>query len=254
MLTNDDFFSYLMAEYNQPFSGWDFSYLAGRRRTFRPEDTWDYMGTVKAAIIDARSLLDMDTGGGELLSSLQPLPPYTCATEGYAPNVALARQRLEPLGVKVYEVDESDFLPFADDKFDLVINRHGAYEPREVMRVLKSGKRFITQQVGEETNAKLHELLGRVKPDSNWDLAHAVGGLKAVEGWHILEQREELLITRYYDVGAIVYYLKAVAWEIPDFSVEKYFDKLLEVRDLIEANGFVEVPFHQFFIVAEKGA
>lgn len=253
-MTNDDFFAYLMAEYNQPFSGWDFSYLAGRRRTFRPDDTWDYMGTVKAAINDARSLLDMATGGGEYLSSLQPLPLYTCATEGYAPNVTLARQRLEPLGVKVYEVDESDLLPFADNVFDLVINRHGAYEPREVMRVLKSGKRFITQQVGGQTNDKLHELLGGVKPGSDRDLAHAVSEMKAVEGWQILEQREEVLVTRYYDVGAIVYYLKAVSWEIPDFSVEKYFDKLVEVRDLIEANGYVEVPFHQFFIVAEKGA
>ncbi len=36
-----------------------------------------------------------------------------------------------------------------------------------------------------------------------------------------------------YDVGAIVYYLKAVPWEIPDFSVEKYFDKLQEIHKLI---------------------
>ncbi len=56
-----------------------------------------------------------------------------------------------------------------------------------------------------------------------------------------------------YDVGAIVYYLKAVPWEILDFSVEKYFDKLQEIHKLIHSSKYVDVLFHQFFIVAQKG-
>lgn len=35
-----------------------------------------------------------------------------CAMEGPAPNVILARQRLEPLGVEVYDVPNSKTLPF----------------------------------------------------------------------------------------------------------------------------------------------
>jgi hypothetical protein len=82
-----------------------------------------------------------------------------------------------------------------------------------------------------------------------WNLAAAVEGL-AAGGFQIIEQREELFTTRYLDVGALVYYLKAVSWEIPDFSVDRYFDKLLEIHALILAEGYVDIPFHQFFIRA----
>jgi SAM-dependent methyltransferase len=242
----------LIAEYNQPFAGWDFSYLAGRREIIRPISTWDYKSAVVAAMSKAQSMLDMGTGGGEYLASLQPLPPHTYATEGYAPNVPVARQRLEPLGIKVYKVRGDDHLPFEDNQFDLVINRHEAYSPGEVLRVVKPGGRFITQQVGGKANLTLHTLLGDDVQETHWDLGYAVKELEAA-GWQIVEKREEFPITRYYDVGAIVWYLKAIPWEIPDFSVEKYFDKLQEIHELISSNGYVDVLFHQFFIVAQRG-
>lgn len=46
------------------------------------------------------------TGEGKFLSSLSPLPKHTYATEAYIPNIQVVRNRLEPLGVKVYEVKE----------------------------------------------------------------------------------------------------------------------------------------------------
>lgn len=209
-------------------------------------------------------MLDMGTGGGEKLVSFaaqQLLPEHTSATEGYAPNVAVARQRLAPLGVTVYEVNDDHHLPFADNSFDLIINRHASYDPREVSRILKPDCLFITQQVGDQTNRRLHELLEREKPGGYvyagapqkhaWNLTFAVQQLEHA-GWRVLSQQEEFFPTRYYDVGAIVYYLKAIPWEIPDFSVEKYFDRLVEVHHLIQREGYVEVPFHQFFIVAQK--
>lgn len=82
-----DLRAYLLAEYEQPFSGWDFSRLAGRRESLRPHDTWDYTATVRRAMGGATALLDMDTGGGEFLATLAPLPPDTVAIEGYPPNV-----------------------------------------------------------------------------------------------------------------------------------------------------------------------
>src|SRR6266571_2686158 len=49
-------------------------------------------------------------------------------------------------------------------------------------------------------------------------------------GWHIVEQKEHFFITRFYDTGALVYYLKAIPWEVPDFSIDKYFDKLVAIH------------------------
>jgi protein-L-isoaspartate O-methyltransferase len=83
----------------------------------------------------AESMLDMGTGGGERLASLQPLPKVTYATEAYAPNVPIARKRLEPLGVKVVQIMSDDNLPFANKTFDLIINHHEAYSVKEVYRI-----------------------------------------------------------------------------------------------------------------------
>ena len=49
----------------------------------------------------ASSLLDIGTGGGEFLSSLQALPQIVYATEVYKPNMPIARKRLSSLGVEV---------------------------------------------------------------------------------------------------------------------------------------------------------
>ena len=250
-LSHEDLHALWTAEYNQPFAGWDFSYLAGRRITLEAEDAWDYTASVVAAIAHARSLLDMDTGGGEFLASLPWRPRQTYATEGYGPNLLLARGRLAPLDVEVVEVHDMAHLPFADGQFDVVTNRHGAYDPHELRRVLQADGIFITQQVGSQTNRRLHELLGDSSPAGDWCLAEAVSGLEAA-GFRIIEQREAFHSTRFSDVGAIVYYLKAVPWEIQDFSVDRYFDKLVEIHVLIQADGYIEVPFHQFFVQARK--
>lgn len=262
-MTNDEFYNYLVTEYNMPFAGWDMSYLKGRSVDLHTEPRWDYTATVLSAMHGIETMLDMGTGGGERLASLasvQSLPSRTYATEGYVPNIAVARERLEPLGVTVVAIDDDARLPFADEQFDLIINRHASYDAHEVLRVLKPGHRFITQQVGDQTNRRLHELFGYEPKDTfypgaeqkhAWNLDYAVRELQDAV-WQISEQEEEFYTTRYYDVGAIVYYLKAIPWEIPDFSVEKYFDKLLEIDELIERDGYVDVLFHQFFMVAQK--
>jgi SAM-dependent methyltransferase len=240
-----------ISEYNRPFEGWDFSYLAGRRSVINSQNTWDYVDHVLAAVDGARAMLDMDTGGGEMLAGLSRRPPLVSATEGYAPNVPVARARLAPLGVDLVEVRDVAHLPFADGQFDLITNRHGSYEPREVWRVLAPGGLFITQQVGSQTNRRLHDLLAHPAPASTWSVATAESALRAV-GFHILEQHEDFPITRYTDVGAIVYYLKAIAWEVPDFSVDRYFDKLIDLHTLIQAEGPLDVAFHIFFIKARR--
>lgn len=259
----DTFFNTLIAEYHHPFNGWDFSYLNGRWVDLHQQYHWDYAQIVTSAMKGAQKMLDMRTGGGERLAQYLAIQPVAevSATEGYAPNISAARQRLAPLGVTVYEVQD-DRLPLPDASLDLIINRHGSYKASEVQRVLKPGKCFITQQVGDQTNHRLHELLGSTPPQqppvhpgpderSAWNLASAVGELEA-GGWQIREQQEEVYPTRYYDVGAIVYYLKAVPWVVPGFTVERFFDQLVRIRDRIEHEGFLEVLFHQFLIVAQR--
>ena len=70
-------------------------------------------------------MLDIDTGGGEFLRSIAPLPSRSAALESYPPNVAVARNNLAPLGVAVREVAVGAAWPFDGQSFDLILNRHG---------------------------------------------------------------------------------------------------------------------------------
>ncbi|MFP4497942.1 MAG: class I SAM-dependent methyltransferase [Vulcanimicrobiota bacterium] len=247
------FYNWLKIEYNKLFEGWNFSYISETGRIDSEPLSWSYASLVLREIQNIESMLDMGTGGGEFLSYLQPLPPFTCATESYKPNVKIACQKLEPLEVQVFEIEADDKLPFPDEIFDLIINRHESYNVSEVYRILKPGGRFITQQVGGSNCTDLNRALGAA-PDfglTHWNLHFALKELQESH-FRILEQKEEFPYNRFYDVGAIVFYLKAIPWQIPDFSVEKYFDNLDSLRCRIEEKGFLDFRSHRFLIVATK--
>ena len=129
-------------------SGWDFSHIQGRC-TVEPLP-WDYPQVVREFLRPGVRLLDMGTGGGELLLTLGHPYELTSVTEGWEPNLALCQKKLAPLGitVKYYDSEKGMPLPFPDDSFDLVIDRHESYDLSEVRRVLKKNGFFVTQQVG----------------------------------------------------------------------------------------------------------
>lgn len=215
---------------------------------------WSYMNKVlKERMRGIDSMLDMGTGGGEFLSMLTPFPPKIAATESYPPNIFIAKNRLESLGVNVFGIESDEELPFANKEFDLILNKHEAYIEREVRRILNDSGVFITQQVGgEDCNDLNHLLQAEINPEFiHWNLAYAVEKLEK-EGFTITEKDEAFPFLRFYDVGAIIYYLKAIPWQVPNFSVERYKDCLREIHDLIGKNGYVEVRTHRFYIVARK--
>lgn len=253
--TSEELFEFLIREAEANFSGWDFSYIEGRE--VEAPLSWSYISEALLRVRKSRALLDMDTGGGEILSRFHPFPPIAYATEAYPPNIPLACQRLEPLGVEVValENDEPHKLPFDDDTFDLVLNRHGYYWTPELKRIMQPGGVFITQQVGNRNDIGIRELLGA--PDATvieeWDdLNEALSDLEN-EGFQILKKMEEIYPQRFYDIGAIVYQLKAVPWQIPDFSIKRYFEHLKYVHSKILQDGYVDVLNHRFFIIARKG-
>lgn len=94
-------FEALLAEAaSRKLLGWDVSY-DGRTVTDPP---WDFTAIVANLAGQSSDLLDMGTGGGEWLSALPGRPSRTVATEGWPPNVAVARDQLRPLGIEVVAV------------------------------------------------------------------------------------------------------------------------------------------------------
>jgi SAM-dependent methyltransferase len=252
--SSEELFKFLIAEAEARFSGWDFSYIADRES--QAPLRWSYVSEALLRVRKSQAVLDMDTGGGEIFSYFAPFPKVAYATEAYPPNVLIARERLEPLGVVVVPLDEEEprQLPFDPDTFDLVLNRHGYYWEPELYRILQPGGLFVTQQVGNRNDIGIRKLLGApdASANSEWaDLSRAAVGLQSA-GFRIIKQLEDIYPQRFYDVGAIVYQLKAVPWQIPDFSIEVYFEQLKAIHETIQQTGYVDVLEHRFLIIAQN--
>lgn len=245
----DTFDTWVQAALTHDFYGWDFSFVRGRMVESDPP--WDYPARAKAAMTGKMSLLDVGTGGGELFASFAPFPPDTHATETYGANIPVAEQTLTPLGVRVQGVNDVFSLPYDDVKFDLVLNRHSYVSVPETARVLKAGGRFITQQVGSANNIRLNELLTGKTPPVKWDLAEATHLLEAA-GFDIVDAQEAYPETLFYDIGAVVFYLRVIVWQMEDFSVEKYETPLRDIHAMIERDGKLTTTAHRFLIESVK--
>jgi SAM-dependent methyltransferase len=239
-------------EEQQPFTGWDFSYLAGRM--VQDQAPWSYARRAAELLQHATAVLDMGTGGGERFLALREhWPRRVTVTEEYPPNLALVRERLEPLGVRVCEVRLTDVdpLPFATAEFDLVLNRHSAFNSAEVGRVLARGGTFLTQQVHGRWAADLLAEFGATPqwPDSTPD--KYVPRLQAA-GLNIVDVREWTGKFAFTDVGAIVYYLKAVPWLVPGFSVATHLAYLRRLQARVDAGGELAFTARTYLIEARR--
>jgi len=251
------FETYLEEAIGTPFSGWDFTQITAAGRMLEAPLRWNYYNVVLPWLRSAETMLDMGTGGGEVFARFAPLPRHTYASEQHRPNVAIARERLEPLGVTVVEVGPQDnennqSLPFGNEFFDLILSRHEAYSPAELTRILKPGGTFITQQVGSMSVLSLRQFLTeRDETVEAWNLNHAARELESA-GFSILDQQEDTRFYRFYDVGAVAYFMKAIPWIIEDFSIERYRGRLWDLHLRIQRDGFYDTPQHRFIIVAQN--
>ena len=232
--------------------GWDFSHIHGR---YEEENDlpWDYRQIIDKYRTDDMKLLDYDTGGGEFLLSLGHPYENTAATEGFPPNVELCKETLLPLGIDFKPCDDEKNIPYTDGTFDLFINRHGSFDPKEAYRILKPEGLFITQQVGGRNDREFVEMVLPDIPVPHPELVLAVQK-KAFEeaGFDVIRAEEAFKPIRFYDVGAFVWFARIIEWEFPGFSVEKCFDALLRMQEVIDQTGAVEGTIHRYLIVAKK--
>ena len=238
-------------EEENTFKGWDFSHL--ENRWTEGKSPWEYREILKNYLNSNDKLLDMGTGGGEFLLSLNHPYNNTSVTEMWEPNVKLCKEKLEPFGINVKQVFNVSELPFDDDTFDIVINRHESFDIGEVRRILKPNGIFITQQVGGKNNEILSKALIKdfkpLYPENTLDNV-----LKDLEKnfFKVLHAEEFFPYLRFYDIGAIIYFAKIIEWEFPNFSVDNCFEELCKLNEEIIVKGFVESIEHRFIIVCRK--
>lgn len=218
-------------------TGWGFAWLDGRATEQRPP--WGYSRLLAGRLARAGSALDIDTGGGEVVSEASVLPPRMCVTEAWPPNARRARELLGPRGVEAHETEPGAPLPFADSSFDLVTSRHPVRPDwPEVRRVLVPGGQYFAQHVGPASAFELIEFLVGPRPehrqgrDPDREVAQAERAGLTVTDLRTARCRMEFL-----DVGAVVWVLRKCVWWVPDFSVDRYRAKLLALDQLIRRQG-----------------
>lgn len=252
----DKSFDELIAEADAvDVSGWDFSWLDGRATEERPP--WGYQRLMGERVGRAAISLDIQTGGGEVLAGIpQRAAKAMVATESWPPNIKRAQENLRDKGVVVVADEDRPPLPFADGTFDLVTSRHPvATHWAEIARVLSSGGTYFSQQVGPDSGHEVYDYFLGPQPlgGSDREPEPAKAAAEAA-GLEVVDLRTAELRMEFSDVGAMVYFLRKVIWFVPDFTVEKYRDRLKELHERIRADGPFVAYSRRFLIEARKPA
>ncbi|MFD3583970.1 class I SAM-dependent methyltransferase [Streptomyces sp. NPDC058683] len=239
-----------------PTEGWDFSWFEGRATEARP--SWGYARAAGGRLARATAALDIQTGGGEVLAfaldtaardrSARTAPGPTpaqpsqsvAATEGWPPNVRRASALLRARGVVVVASPDDAPLPFADETFDLVLSRHPVRAHwSEIARVLRPGGTYFAQHVGPASVFELVEYFLGPQPEAVRGGRHPDRERAGAEaaGLEVVDLRAERLRMEFYDIAAVVHFLRKVVWMVPGFTVEEYEPRLRALHRRIEAEG-----------------
>lgn len=217
--------------------GWDFSWLDGRATEERP--SWGYQRLMSQRLAGASAACDIDTGGGEVLAEAAKFPSTMAATESWPPNAELATKLLHPRGVVVVATRDEPWLPFADEAFDLVTSRHPiSVRWSEIARVLRPGGTYFAQQIGPATMSELIEFFSGPQPQK-WAEFHPDVQCEQAQaaGMQVVDIRMERLRAEFFDIGAVIYFLRKVIWTVPDFTVDGYRERLRDLHDRIQTDG-----------------
>jgi SAM-dependent methyltransferase len=243
-----------------PTDGWDFSWFDGRATEERPR--WGYSSLLADRLGRADAALDVETGGGEVLAEALRIggdrtggrrPAVLAATESWPPNLEIARRNLAPFGGAVAEVADDADLPFPDRSFGLVVSRH----PTEVLwpeiaRVLTTGGTYLSQQVGAGSNRELTDFMMGPQPVNPGRSPQVAVAESAKAGLQIVDLREQALRVEFFDVGAVVHFLRKVLWTVPGFTVAGYREPLARMHEHIKANGAFVCHSQRFLIEVRK--
>jgi uncharacterized protein YbaR (Trm112 family) len=270
--TDPDFERLVAEAIAAPVSGWDFGWLDSRRTTSidRPADLPEPYDTRACTLVaQANAVPDVGTGDGRRFARYAPFPAVAVAAEGYAPNVPLAVDDLERLGVEVVRTDGACHnsrgpqpgnrwpqrrLPFADNAFDLLLAHRAAFSPLEAARVLRAGGQLLTCQGGTEWRGEtLADALGGTPPEwtlpgFGWD----VGDSFRQAGLRILEWSECAVTITYHDIAEVVYELLHVPWSVVDFDLDRYRACLFRLHRRMQVAGGFRRRGYSYTIEAQK--
>jgi hypothetical protein len=125
----------------------------------------------------------------------------------------------------------------------------------EIARVLEPGGTYFAQHVGDATVFELVEYFLGPQPEARAKRHPDAESADArAAGLEIVDVRLERLRMEFFDVGAVVYFLRKVIWTVPGFTVDCYRGRLRDLHEQIVAEGRFVAHSSRSLIEARKPA
>jgi hypothetical protein len=128
-----------------------------------------------------------------------------------------------------------------------VLNRHGALD---AAARAASGRSPVTQQIGRR-RCELNAALSASPPSYGTSAAVLVKKLQSV-GLLVDETQTATSEVTFGDIGAVVYQLRMVTWQIPDFDVRSYDGRLRALDARIRRDGPLSVRNRRVLVRAHR--
>lgn len=231
-------------------SGWDFS----RVQSERDPAPWDYAEIVRPYLHLEDRVLDIGTGGGERLLELATRFGKGVGIDFDPEMIRVAQENAynQPAAHISFELMDARSLQFSEESFDVVLNRHAPTEVAEIVRVLRPGGVFVTQQIGRRSTRNICSVFG-FDPTVEWPEDFHDVHLRAQAfleaGCEVVAHGEYDVGYRFLDIESLVFWLKAVPMPFdPDLHWR-------QVRQVIARYGTprgVETNEHRELLIVRK--
>lgn len=228
----------------EPRRGWDFS----RMSDWRAPVPWSYTDVVDEHIGPDRDVLDIGTGGGEILRSFATRIRTGLGIDIDPLMVAAARESANSARNVTFRRG-SHLLEEVPETFDVVLDRQAPFSLEAVASHLRDGGVFVTQQVGERNMANVKAALGQSAP------APVTRQMFDGSGLEILEFREYDVEYIVRDIDSLVFWLAALDSSHADIDGGRAIGDAATLNAILHGNvtadGFVTNE-HRYLVVARS--
>jgi SAM-dependent methyltransferase len=148
----------------------------------------------------------------------------------------------------------AEALHFADETFDMVLNRHSVVQVNEAVRVLKPGGYFIHQSVGHRNTANFFAAFGWSQNSfggDGWPTVYQLAQAFPVHGCHVRAVAEYDVPYRFLDVPSFIFWCNAVPWPEP-FDPERHWLAINQILAQYTTSRGIETNEHRELLIIQK--